>query len=210
VADVRLDFYDLDAEALPDVCMKCGAPPVVRPMKTFAWVPYWARAIPFGQLIFMKRRRVPIPLCEQHKNHWTIRYLVGFGGLALFLLLCIGGGVVMGVSMDSDPGGPGAVLGGLMLAVGGVVFLAWLITLIVLGVTMINVYEITDDDITLKNVSLEFADAYRAQVRGAAPPDVDDMARRGWARPGPGRGPDYDDPRRGRRPDQPPDEKYTR
>jgi hypothetical protein len=206
MADVRLDFYDLDAEALPDVCMKCGAPPVVRPMKTFSWIPYWARLVPFGYIIFMKRRRVPIPLCEQHKNHWTIRYLIGFGGLALFLFLFIGGGMVMAAASENDPGGPGVMLGGLMLAVGGVAFLAWLITMIVLGVTMINVFEITDDDITLKNVSLEFADAYRAQTRGGVVPDVDDMGRRGWARPAPGAA----DPRRPRRPDLPPDDKYSR
>ncbi len=215
MADVRLDFYDLDAEALPDVCMKCAAPPAARKYKTFSWVPYWARFVPFGYIIFMKRRRVPIPLCEQHKNHWVIRYLVGFGGLGLFLLLLIGSAVVMGVTVDADPNGPGPIIGiGLtVLAATGVVFLAWLITLIVLAVTMINVFEITDYDITLKNVSWEFAEAYRQQTRGPAVPNVEDVAGRQWARPAEGRPADHDDPRRGRRPDRsdlPPDDKYTR
>ncbi len=166
--------------------------------------------IPFGALIYMRRRRVPIPLCEQHKNHWVIRYLVGFGGMGAFMLLLIGGAVTLGVTVDSDPHGPGPVVGGLMLAAGGLVFLAWLITLIVLAVTMISVFEITDYDITLKNVSWEFADAYRAQARGPAVPDVEDMAGRQWARPPEGRPADPNDPRRGRRPDLPPDDKYTR
>src|SRR5437763_9160897 len=88
MADVRLDFYDLDADALPDVCMKCGAPSTVRPVRTFSWMPYWARFMPWMiGMAFMKRRRVPVPLCEQHKGHWTIRYLIVFGGLALFLQL---------------------------------------------------------------------------------------------------------------------------
>ena len=85
MGDVRLDFYDLDADALPDVCMKCGAAAAARPVKQFAWIPYWARFTPwFIRIAFTKRRRVPIPLCEQHKNHWTIRYGDGLayeGGL---------------------------------------------------------------------------------------------------------------------------------
>ena len=52
----------------------------------------------------MKRRRVPIPLCEQHKNHWVIRYLVGFGGLGLFLLLLFGSIFLLAMSDDrSNP-----------------------------------------------------------------------------------------------------------
>ena len=196
MADVRLDFYDLDDEAVPDVCMKCGAPSTVRPIKTFSWMPYWARFMPYWiGLAFMKRRRVPVPLCEQHKNHWTIRYLIGFGGLALVVLLFIGGGVLLSNDMEA--------FGGVVM-VGAVVFLlAWLITLIVLSVTQINVYEITDDTITLKNVSPDFVRAYREMVRGDVDPDVERAARQQWAKPSGG-------PRRPQPPDLPPDDKYRR
>ena len=207
MADVRLDFYDLDDDALPDVCMRCGAPSVARPIKTFSWMPYWARMIPFG-FAFMKRQRVPIPLCERHKNHWTIRYLIGFGGLGLFLFLIVFGGILLGVNADSDPGGPLTILGGTMMAVGGVLFLAWLITMIVLGVTQINVFEITDDSIVLTNVSPDFSLAYREQTP-AAPTWTTSRTASG-RRPAPGRRSDYDDPPRGRRPDYPPDDKYSR
>ncbi len=209
MADVRLDFYDLDDDVLPDVCMRCGAPASARPMKTFSWMPYWARMIPFG-IAFMKRRRVPIPLCERHKNHWTIRYLIGFGGLALFLLL-LGGAIALLIASD-DRTNPARdtlmALGFILLAGAGIAFLTWLITLIVLLVTQINVFEITDDSIVLTNISPDFTRAYREQTRGV--PDVDDMARGQWARPAPGRRPDYDDPRRGGRSDLPPDDKYSR
>ena len=157
MADVRLDFYDLDDDVLPDVCMKCGAPAAARPMKTFSWVPYWARMIPFG-IAFMKRRRVPIPLCERHKNHWMIRYLIGFGGLALFLLL-LGAAIALLISSD-DRTNPARdtlmALGFIVLTGAGIAFLTWLITLIVLLVTQINVFEITDDSIVLTNVSPDF------------------------------------------------------
>ena len=70
----------------------------------------------------------------------------------------------------------------------GVLFLAWLITLIVLGVTMINVFEITEDDITLKNISVEFADAYRQQTRSGMRPTWTTRLAASGARPG-GRSP---------------------
>jgi hypothetical protein len=211
MADVRLDFYDLDDELLPDVCMKCGAPSTVRPIKTFSWMPYWARFMPWGiGMAFMKRRRVPIPLCEQHKNHWVIRYIVIFGGLGLFLLFFICGGIVTGIGSDQKEEAL-QVVGGLMLAVGGLLFLAWIVTAIVLGVTQINVFEITDDTITLRNVSPEFTRAYREMARdGDIAPDVEEVAREEWNRRQGRRPRDADEPPRRRPPDLPPDDKYRR
>lgn len=207
MADVRLDFYDLDAEELPDVCMKCGAPSTVRPIKTFAWMPYWARFMGVIGTAFIKRRRVPVPLCDQHKNHWTIRYLVGFGGLGLFLLLLLCGAMVMAASEGE---GVGAVFGGLLFACAGITFIAWLIAVIALGLTQINVVEITEDTIVLKNVSYDFTQAYREQTRGGFEPDVERVAREQFGRPG-GRAPrDDDEPRRGKRDDSPPEDKYRR
>jgi hypothetical protein len=207
MADVRLDFYDLDDDALPDVCMKCGAPPTVRPIKTFTWVPYWARMIPFG-VAFMKRRRVPIPLCDRHKNHWTVRYVIAFGGLGLFGLVFIAG--VAMLASDDGAGGPVAVLGGLTMALAGFLFLAWIVAAIVLGATTISAFEITDDSIFLKNVSPEFKQAYREMTRGGFAPDVDDVFREQFGRPGGRRPPESDDPRRPRPDDYPPDDKYRR
>jgi hypothetical protein len=207
MADVRLDFYDLDAEELPDLCMTCGAPSTVRPMKTFSWMPYWARFMPpIIGMAFIKRRRVPVPLCEQHKNHWTIRYLVVLGGLALFALLLVCGFMLIA----ADEHGAGAVLGMLMLAGGGLTFIAWLIAAIYLGVTQINVVEITEDTIVLKNISPDFTMAYREQTRGGFAPEVERTAREQFGRPGGKRPREDDEPRRGKRDDYPPDDKYRR
>jgi hypothetical protein len=204
MADVRLDFYDLDADDLPDVCMKCGAPSSVRPVKTFAWVPVWARFTPWWiQVSVTKRRRVPVPLCDQHKHHWTIRILVGLGGLAVFLPLLICGGVMFGSNVDADPHGPLTILGVLIMALAGIAFLAWLVGLIALSVTAINVIEVTDETITLRNVSPAFTQAYRDMTRGDVPPDVERAAREQFRRPG-GR------PPRQRPDDYPPDDKYRR
>ena len=210
MADVRLDFYDLDDDVLPDVCMRCSAP-VFGPADEDVLVDaLLARMIPFG-FAFMKRRHVPIPLCERHKNHWMIRYLFGFGGLALLLVLLFGAiALLVAATTAATPRTDSLMALGLVLLTGaGVVLLAWLITMIVLAVTQINVFEITDDSIVLTNISPDFTQAYREQRQGDVP-DVDDMAHGHYGMARTGRRPDYDDPRRGGPPDLPPDDKYTR
>ncbi len=211
MADVRLDFYDLDDDVLPDVCMRCGAPSVGPADEDVLVDALLGADDPLRVRIFMKRRRVPIPLCEQHKNHWVIRYLVGFGGLATVAAVVVRRHrPARQQRRPRQPRRDSLMALGLVLLTGaGVVLLAWLITMIVLAVTQINVFEITDDSIVLTNISPDFTQAYREQTRGGVP-DVDDMARGHWARPAPGRRPDYDDPRRGGPPDLPPDDKYTR
>src|SRR5260370_26994065 len=94
MAEVRLHFDDLDADAVPDVCMRCGGPAVVRPVKDFGWVPPSARFLPvLMRLAFLKRRRTPVPLCEKHKHYWMFRVIVALGGVGLLVpaLLCRGG-----------------------------------------------------------------------------------------------------------------------
>ncbi len=202
MGDVRLDFYDLDAEALPDVCMRCGATAVARPVKQFSWMPYWARFVPpIIGVWFVKRRRVPVPLCERHKNHWTIRYLIGIGGILLVLGLLIVGGCLFATNIDSDPDGPLTMIGGLLMGVAGVLFIAWLVALIALATTQIGAAEITDDTIVLKNVHGDFSRAYREQTRSAIAPEVDEAIRDQWGRPAAGRKPQSD---------YPPDDKYGR
>jgi hypothetical protein len=200
MADVRLDFYDLDAEELPDVCMRCGEPSTVRPVKSFRWMPPWARFVPpIVGVWFIKRRRAPIPLCDQHKNHWSIRYLIGLGGLGVLLLLLFAGLIALAADTNNQLMDIVAVL---LLSLDGLLFIAWLITLIVLGVTQINAVEITDDTITLKNVHSDFTRAYREMTRADITPEVEEIVREKWAESSSRRRPERDD--------SPPDDKYRR
>src|ERR1700676_4325966 len=113
MATVRLDFYDLDENAVPGVCMKCGAPAVTHKEKNFSWHPQWVAILilvgllPYilVALILTKRRRVSIPFCEAHKNHWMWRGLVALAGFGVVLLLFIGGIVA---AANSGPNGSGA------------------------------------------------------------------------------------------------------
>ena len=168
MADVRLDFYDLDDEVPARRVHEVRSAAGRAADEDVLLGPLLGAHHPLRLIIFMKRRRVPIPLCERHKNHWMIRYLVGFGGLALLLLLLFGG--IFLLVMQRRPRQPAhdalmARRDSSSWPARASSFLAWLITLIVLAVTQINVFEITDDDIALKNISPEFADAYREQTR---------------------------------------------
>src|SRR5258708_4549686 len=108
---VRIEFEDLDADALPDTCMCCGAPAAVRKERTFAWQPPWivvlvlAGLLPYiiVSLILTRRKRVAVPLCERHQGHWAWRLwtgLIGFGVVALLFF----GGIAIAVSYSSSSG----------------------------------------------------------------------------------------------------------
>jgi hypothetical protein len=199
MADVRLDFEDLDADALPDLCMKCAAPATTRVGKTFSYTPPWAQMIGIFALAFMKRRSVNIPLCEKHKGDWTWRHLVTWLGLAVVALPFFAGLAVLsttGVSRANEPLGAALVLGSFGLLI------AWLVTVIVVWATAIRTTEITDYTITLKNLSYDWVRAYHEQGRGYGPPPVEELAREHFGR---GRLPRGRGPRGG-----PPDDAFER
>jgi hypothetical protein len=181
---LRLGSYDSGDVDLPDVCMKCGAPAAVRKSKNFSWFPPWiwvllivCGLLPFAivALIMTKRRRVEVPLCEEHKNHWIWRQIVVIGGFfALF-----GVGFVAWVAMLDDRGRPNDNLFGL-LCIGWVVgLIAWLILAVILQSTSVRATEITDTSITLGGVSDAFIAEYKNQWR-PSPERLDDLAREHW------------------------------
>jgi hypothetical protein len=170
MADVQLALSDLEEDVLPKLCMKCGAPAVVHPMIAFTW---WAR-----------RRRAPIPLCERHRHHWTSRILIAWGGAGLFLLLFFWG--LMVLLLDDIKSGKNVqdfADGLAILGAAGLVGLALVITTAVLSRTRIDVVEITDYALVLKNVSPEFKQAYHARARAGIDPDVERDVRERWGRP---------------------------
>jgi hypothetical protein len=211
MADVRLDFDDLDADELPDVCMRCGEPSTVRPTKSFSWMPTWARFVPpIVGIWFIKRRRVPIPLCDQHKHHWTLRYAVAIGGVVVLLGLLAAGLILLALSEGRPPNRIMEFLAILMLTFDGLLFVAWLITIIVLLVSMIGAVEITDDTIILKNVHADFRRAYREMTRGHITPDLDEIVREKWQQSSNRKRREPEAPRRSRRDDSPSNDKYRR
>jgi hypothetical protein len=182
MADIELALSDLEEDALPRLCMKCGAPAVAHPMIECSW---WNR-----------RRRAPIPLCQRHRRHWTSRILIAWGGAGLFLLLFLAGLMVLLLDDIKSGNNVQDFADGLaILGAAGLVGLALLITTALLSRTRIDVVEITDNTIVLKNVSPEYKQAYRDQARTEINPNVERDVREWWGRPPKQR-------------DKPPDDKY--
>ncbi len=193
-------------EDVPDLCMQCGAPAAVYRERTFSWYPSWvyllllAGLLPFiiVALVLTKKKRLSVPLCHAHRNHWAWRNAVmllsflGLGGLAV--------GAAVLVNVAAGPNGfdqySGFVCGGFVVGL-----IVWLIVVAVLQQTAIRPTEITDHSITLTGVSKEFVRAYEENRGASRRRDWDDErwegGRRGRARPADDLvRPEEDEPRR--------------
>jgi len=167
MAALRLDS-DSEYPGLPEVCMKCGAPATVFKDKNFAWHPRWVFVLIMVHLlvyaivavIMTRKRRVRVPLCERHKNHWLGRQVVLLGSLLVLLLTGVGGFAVLA---DEGPGRRGNDLGGLLCLGVMIGFVLWLVLVAVLQSTAIRPQEITDRSITLKGVAEEFVRAHEGE-----------------------------------------------
>src|SRR5260221_3841875 len=92
MAQVNLRYdWGIEITDLPGVCIKCGAPAVVRKNKQFRWQPPWVSVlilvglIPYVivSAILTKRKTVETPLCERHSSYWWMYPL-------LMTLACLG------------------------------------------------------------------------------------------------------------------------
>jgi hypothetical protein len=152
---------------LPEVCMRCGAPATAFKDKNFSWHPPWVIVLILVNLIvyaivalaLTKRRRVRVPLCDRHKNHWLWRQFVIVGSFVLLLVVGIGAVIAAANEAPARRGG-GDELFGLLCAAAVAGLLLWLVLLAVLHSTAIRPREITDRSIKLAGVAEEFVRAY--------------------------------------------------
>jgi hypothetical protein len=181
-------------------CMWCGEPSTVVKNHKFAWQPQWVSSlallgalfcIPLAAVVIItgtKRRRLGVPLCDAHKNHWLWRQwlapLIGLFvvfGLIVFALLLTTSAHPTRRSAQED-------LIGLICGGGVILALIWLVATLFLQSYSIRAIEISETAITLTNVSDRFIRIYRGP-RDA--PRVDDYVREHWGRGNkPLRGPD--------------------
>lgn len=209
MSSLRLESYDGEVLELPDVCMQCGLPATVHKSKKFSWCPQWVWILLFCggipvvvilSLILTKRRRVNVPFCEDHKNHWLWRILVTLGGL----LVC--GAIGVAALAFNDNRGNDNPLGGYLCAATLIGLLAWIIAAAIIQSTSIRPTEITDTSITLAGVSKTFVEAYEEEwSRRPSADRLDELASERWnertRRPASGRRP-VEDSDRVRRPDE--------
>jgi hypothetical protein len=183
MAKVRLSRYEVEDRGLPGVCMQCGAQAWSQKAKTFSWCPPWTGVLILAGLlpyvivvaILTKRMTVHAPLCDEHKNHWAWRNWVLWLGLVILAVLGIASLVLLATQQDRRGGSN--PIAGLACAGTAVAFLIWLITVAIIQQGAIRPTEITDDEITLTNVSAGFVDALEKEQNKRAP-EYEDRWRR--------------------------------
>jgi hypothetical protein len=169
----RLILYrpHMEAAPLPPVCMRCGEPATRTVYRKFSWQPGWIillilvgliglLLILIFSLIMTKRMPLDAPVCDRHRNHWSSRSLftwLGFFGV-------VGGWTLVLVLFDSR--GP---LGSAPFLVTGGLSVVWLFAAVILSQNAIRPTKITDNTITLVNVSPAFAAAVN-DARGGVEP----------------------------------------
>jgi len=165
---VTLSRQQVERDALPRVCMACGAPATESVNTDFEhtpeWVTWWylAGILPgiFVSHFYTKTIRVPCPFCFNHRNHWTIVGWVGGLGWLLGPVLCGGLGYLIAALCTSWTSLAAWIVLG---AAGGMSLVIWLSILIYLCNTRIHSTNVTDDSITLQGVCDAFAKAARDQ-----------------------------------------------
>lgn len=173
---VTLREREIENEALPEVCMRCGAEADELCEHTFYWQPASAQA---SQLVAamlylagfvvirlgggLKEMTVSVPLCARHKKHFLWPSIIQYGGLLVFVLLCALYVLAVANGPDSFDEMRGIRRDGakiLSMIAGSICFawpLLWLAALVIVGQRGIRATEITDRSITLTNVAEGFA-----------------------------------------------------
>jgi hypothetical protein len=177
MATVKLFADELEEGGLPPVCMRCGAPADVFRPKRFSWGPGWVMALLIAGVlcsgplflvalillpILLRTRRVVVPLCGRHRNHWLPLAVLLYGGLATLATL-ISLSVLLYWLTEGQSELAGWLCGGSAL-----LFFCLLFPAAVLQVHTIRAVEITPETITLTGVAREFVRA----LDGGRPPDV--------------------------------------
>jgi len=181
---IILLYRDEIAEGqLPAVCMRCSAPAALTRNHTFACHPKWVdfcllgllAGLLCGALVLLValvwviialattvRMRVPVPLCEKHRNHfaWRLGYLYAgagtFGAIGLSALAYV---IIQGIKKDGEVS---ELMLGFLCVLPGVVGVGWLMSALVIQYGTIKAIEITDSRITLSRVSPDFRSAVEA------------------------------------------------
>src|SRR5579862_762141 len=144
---------------LPRVCMKCGAPATTVRKRIFSWYPPWVFFLilpgfwPFAiaRLFLTKRQGVEVPFCDEHKNHWLIRVVVGIA--SFFILLGLGFVALVARLHDAESDFVNHDLLAFLFLGWFAVVVAWTIGFVVFNfLTTIRATYIVDRQITLTNV----------------------------------------------------------
>ena len=161
MASVKLWNREIDYDRLPMICIVCGCTADGKKEINFSWQPAWTTAlILFGVFplvvasVFTRRtKKVFVPLCHAHYQHWFIRNTVLFGGITVSLSL-----VFLGAFMNSESDEV-ARFSIYPFFAGGITCLITLCAAAIMRSVGVVPTEITDESLTLGRVHKAFVDA---------------------------------------------------
>jgi|GEM_PF-3010389 len=165
MATITLTKRELKSGVLPRICMKCGEPtrkPISRTM-TF-WPVYLRIIVVFcvflallpGLIVhgLVERTLIHIPsrlpLCDRHKNHWSIPNYIGLAAFVLAL-----SGIFLNLAIRDKYAAPSSTVPLLCLAL----FIGGVIAAVVVSSFSLKVTGVDGKDVDITNVCDEFADA---------------------------------------------------
>jgi hypothetical protein len=169
MAMVWLDRRDGEEGNLPAVCLRCGQPATVWVDKTFRWVPAWVSALvllgsmalitmPIVLILLfglMQSCRVSVPLCAEHRRHWSGRNLMVLG--SLFGLMGVVA-VIMGLGWAVPDQQEELLRAGAIMGIIG--FVVWLVVAALIHSGTIRAVELGAESLQLCKVARAFVDAY--------------------------------------------------
>jgi hypothetical protein len=136
---------------LPPYCVKCGKSEVTRVDKSFSWLNplyYFLLFLGLGiglvYLIFRKRVKLSVPLCESHRQYMRRLTITA----TVLLVGCIPVGVLFGSLIGEPDGDMWGLLIGILMLFGGLI--------IVLSNRPLQATHIDNDRATLKGASEAF------------------------------------------------------
>jgi hypothetical protein len=174
MATIHLYRAEVEEQALPFVCLRCGRPASLWKAKRFL--------LATGAGDVGKLNRIEVPLCPAHKSHWFWRGLLvgGVGGVLVALFLS---GLAAVAEPDTVPAAWRGALG-VAFGLGFLGLVLWLPVMLVLYYTSIRPVGVTGDAVTLAGVSPAFVGALETYRRSH--PDESQASR--WDRRRRGRG----------------------
>ena len=145
-------------------CAWSAAPATTRPERTFTYIPGWVWVLFLVNLIvlivialvLMKRMTVRVPVCDEHRSHWSKRTFAVLGTLLAVVAISIG---AFAYFVNQQPPNDG---GWICLGTFGLLFV-WLVAAGIIQSTAVRTTHITNEYIQLTKVHPDFVDALREE-----------------------------------------------
>jgi hypothetical protein len=182
MATVWLERHDCVFDRLPGLCLKCGRGTDQRVSKRFYRIPRWVfLTVLIHPVIFVlvaifthKRRRLRVPMCHDHQNHWLHRRLI----VGVTLVLLVAASIGLGQLTKSLPRPTEELV---LVTVIPAAILLWVILVVALRRTAVRAKQIGEQGVQMTGVSDEFVRAYLEQCQARASlPDLDRVVSERW------------------------------